>query len=351
MPLRKIRVLVVDDSLFMREFITSQISKDDAVEVVGTAADPYEARDKIIELAPDVMTLDIAMPKMNGIEFLRLLIPQYPLPVVVVSAVDGAVFDALNAGAVDFVNKSDVKDKRGRERFISELIIKIKIASIAKVGKNRHPELIKAEKQKTAGNFESDAVIAIGASTGGTEAILTILKQLGGDLPGILIVQHMPPVFTRLYAERLNEACAMEVREAKNGDELKPGTALVAEGGLQMSLERKDGRLCVKSVQAEKVSGHCPSVDVLFDSISKIEGINSLGVILTGMGSDGARGLLAMKKAGASTIGQDKTTSVVYGMPEVAHSIGAVDIQLPIGDIAAQIYKWCDSRTKRKTES
>lgn len=347
MPARKIRVLVVDDSLFMREFIASEISKDEGIEVVGKASDPFEARDRIIELTPDVMTLDIQMPKMNGIEFLKKLMPQYPLPVVVVSAVDDVVFDALNAGAVDFINKSGMKNEREKQSFISELVVKLKIASIAKVGKYKHSPQRDVIAQKAVGDVKGDSLIALGASTGGTEATANVLKELGNDLPGMVIVQHMPPVFTKLYAQRLNDECAMEVREAKDGDEIRPGSALVAPGGFHMTVVKQRGCLHVECREGEKVSGHCPSVDVLFDSVAKLRGINSLGVILTGMGSDGAKGLLAMKKAGAYTIGQDKETCVVYGMPAVAYNIGGVDIQLPLVSMPRQIYKWYNGLAKR----
>lgn len=347
MAFKEIRVLVVDDSLFMREFIASELSKDTGIVVVGKASDPYEARDKIIELSPDVMTLDIQMPKMNGIEFLKRLMPQYPLPVVVVSSVDGAVFDAMNAGAVDFITKSNLRDERDKQRFVSEMVLKIKIASIAKVGKYKHIEEHKTGTTRAAGRIEGEAVIAIGASTGGTEAIYSILKELGNDLPGIVIVQHMPPVFTKLYADRLNNSCSMEVSESKNGDDVKPGSVLIAQGGQHMQLLRRAGGLYVECREGEKVSGHCPSVDVLFDSVAKIKGINSLGIILTGMGSDGAKGLLAMKKSGACTIGQDKQSSIVYGMPEVAYSIGAVDFQMPLSEIPAYIYKWYNGKCQK----
>jgi two-component system chemotaxis response regulator CheB len=347
MPAKKIRVLVVDDSLFMREFIASEISKDDGIEVVGKASDPYEARDRIVELMPDVMTLDIQMPKMNGIEFLKKLMPQFPLPVVVVSSVDGVVFDALDAGAVDFINKAGMRSEREKQSFISELVVKLKIASIAKVGKHKHSPERGAIVQKAVGSVKGDSIIAIGASTGGTEATFNVLKDLGNDLPGIVIVQHMPPVFTRLYAQRLNDECAMEVKEAADGDEVRPGSVLVAPGGLHMSVVKRGGGLRVECREGEKVSGHCPSVDFLFDSISKLRGINSLGIILTGMGSDGAKGLLAMKKAGAYTIGQDKQTCVVYGMPAVAYNIGAVDIQMPLVNMPRQIYKWYNGLAKQ----
>ncbi len=339
---KRTRVLVVDDSLFMREFISSKLSEDAGIDVVGKAGDVFEARDKIIELSPDVMTLDIQMPKMDGIEFLRKLMPQYPLPVVVVSAVSGRVFDAMDAGAVDFITKSAMKNDQERRNFISELAVKLKIASIAKVGQHKHSavhDIIASRASVCAGKNQ---LIAIGASTGGTEATFTILKNLGNDLPGMVVVQHMPPVFTRLYAERLNNACAMEVKEAADGDEVKPGCVLIAPGGLQMTVARRGSRLYVACAEGEKVSGHCPSVDHLFLSISRLKGIKSLGILLTGMGSDGAKGLLEMKKAGAYTLGQDKKTCVVYGMPAVAASIGAVDLQLPIQSMAPQVYDWHD---------
>jgi len=337
---KKIRVLVVDDSLFMREFIASELSKDSGLMVVGKAADPFEASDKIMELNPDVMTLDIQMPRMNGIEFLRKLMPQYPLPVVVVSAVSSSVFDALNAGAVDFVTKTALKTEGEKRQFISELVVKIKIASIAKVGQHKNASAKSQAAQKAAGGKGKKCLIAIGASTGGTEATLQILRGLGNDLPGIVIVQHMPPMFTRLYAERLNETCAMAVKEAEDGDEILPGRALIAPGGLHMAVARSKGGMIVECRPGDKVNGHCPSVDVLFESVAKLKNVDTLGIILTGMGSDGAKGLLAMRNAGAETIGQDQKTCVVYGMPAVAAKIGAVQHQLPLGDIARHIYDW-----------
>jgi two-component system chemotaxis response regulator CheB len=342
MAAKRIRVLVVDDSLFMREFISSKLSEDTGIEVVGKAANAFEARDRIVELTPDVLTLDIQMPGMDGIEFLRKLMPQYPLPVVVVSAVSGRVFDALNAGAVDFITKSELKDEQERRQFISELSVKLKIASIAKVGQYKHSTARDIITKQAGGRISGNELIAIGASTGGTEATLTILKDLGNDLPGIVIVQHMPPVFTRLYAERLNKTCAMEAREARDGDAVKPGLVLIAPGGFHMTVARRAGGMYVECREGEKVSGHCPSADQLFLSVSRLKGINSLGILLTGMGSDGAKGLLAMKKAGARTFGQDKQTCVVYGMPAVAASIGAVDMELPIQGMAQRIYEWYD---------
>lgn len=339
MGAQAVRVLVVDDSMFMREYIASALSGDPGIEIVGKAGDPFEARDKILALKPDVMTLDINMPKMNGIEFLKKLMPQYPLPVVVISAVSSSVFDALDAGAVDFITKPELKTERDKLQFISEMSVKIKIASIAKVGQHKRSPARNAGMGST-GKPAVSGIIAIGASTGGTEATLSILRELGGDLPGILIVQHMPPVFTRLYAERLNNICAMEVREAKDKDELRPGSALIAPGGLHMGVVRRGGGFFVECREGEKISGHCPSVDHLFDSVAQLKGINRLGIIMTGMGSDGAKGLLAMRQSGASTIGQDQKTCVVYGMPAVAYKIGAVEKEMPLGSIARGIYDW-----------
>lgn len=342
--MKKVRVLVVDDSLFMRKFIISEISKDLSIEVVGEATDPYEASEKISELMPDVMTLDINMPKMDGIMFLKKLMPQYPLPVVVVSSVSDSVFDALDAGAVDFINKTSMANEREKKSFSSELIVKIKIASVAKVGEHKHSTKKGKHLASSKDKNLTKEIIAIGASTGGTEATLNILKNLGNDLPGMVIVQHMPPVFTRLYAQRLNNTCTMEVKEAEDGDELYPGRVLIAPGGLHMTVTKRGTKFYVKCQEGEKVSGHCPSVDKLFNSIAQIRGIDSLGVILTGMGSDGAKGLLAMKEKGAYTIGQNKETCVVYGMPAVAYKIGAVDVQSPLSTIPTKIYEWCNRK-------
>lgn len=336
---KKIKVLVVDDSYFTRKFLCDAIEKDAGLEVVGTAADPYEARDKIVELSPDVMTLDVDMPRMNGIEFLRQLMPQHPMPVLVISAASNSVFDAMQAGAVDFISKSKISDESSKESFISELNVKIKIASIAKVSKQKQASGVAAAMQgKPADN--AHMMIALGASTGGTEATNTILKDLRCDLPGIVMVQHMPPVFTKLYAERLNKNCPMEVKEAQDGDEVVPGRALLAPGDYHMEVVKKGGIYRVKVYQGEKVSGHCPSVDVLFSSVAREVGPNALGILLTGMGADGAKGMLEMKKTGATNIGQNKETCVVYGMPMVAKNLGAVTSELPLDQIAKRTYQW-----------
>jgi two-component system chemotaxis response regulator CheB len=289
-----------------------------------------------LELKPDVVTLDVEMPKMDGIAFLKKLMPQYPLPVIVVSSSSENVLNSLNAGAVDFVTKPDSGRSGSLPAFINELIVKIKIASTAKVGsfkKDYQPVKFVSDK----GTDMRDMVVAIGASTGGTEALYSIITTLPRDMPGILVVQHMPPVFTRLYAERLNNSCPLEVKEAEDGDLLKPGRVIIAAGEHHLQLKKGSSGYYVKSQPGEKVSGHCPSVDVLFDSVAQVAGAHAIGVILTGMGSDGAKGLLNMKKAGAWTIGQDETTSTVYGMPMVAYNIGAVMKQLPLGKIAQEI--------------
>lgn len=335
---RKIRVLVIDDSLVFRETVARGIANDPGIEVVGTAADVFDARDKIIELEPDVLTLDVEMPRMNGIEFLKRLMPQYPLPVVMVSAVSDSVFDALNAGAVDFVNKPDAAP-RSMDHFINELIVKVKIASMAKVG---HLKKEYAGTKITGGVGEKNrnAIIAIGASTGGTEAICEVVQAFPRDMPGVVIVQHMPPVFTRMYAQRLNNSCQMEVKEAESGDKIVAGRVLVAAGDKHMKVVRKGGVYSVECFHGEKVSGHCPSVDVLFHSVADAAGPDAIGVILTGMGYDGAKGLLKMKQKGAMTIGQDEASSVVYGMPKVAYDIGAVVKQSSLRNIPQLVYSW-----------
>lgn len=328
---RKIRVLVVDDSLVFREVIAKGISSDDEIEVVATAIDPFDARDKILEYEPDVMTCDIEMPKMNGIEFIKRLLPQYPIPVIVVSTVNDAVFDAINVGAIDFVAKPNVRNVKDIGAFIDEMISKIKIASASNVKAHTTNNYKMSVGDGT--KFNKNRIIAIGASTGGTEAIYRILKELPAQMPGILIVQHIPPVFSRMFAERLNGSTNLEVKEACTGDYLDQGKVLIAPGDQHMLLKKIGNRYKVECVQGEKVNGHCPSVDILFESIAKEAGSNAIGVILTGMGYDGASGLLAMKRKGARTIGQDKDSAVVYGMPKVAYNIGAVEKQASLENI------------------
>ncbi len=336
--MRPIRVLIVEDSIVFRELLVQNLKKDPAIEVVGTAKDPFEARDAILACKPDVMTLDVELPRMSGIEFLRKLMPQYPLPVVVISSLSDKVFDALNAGAVDFVAKPAVSSRTQLEDFIrNELLVKIKIASTAKISNIK--KTVMAQEQQQLNVKGQDLVVAIGASTGGTEAIFDVVKNYGTDIPGIVVVQHMPPGFTKMYAKRLNDQCRIRAKEAQTGDRVLPGTLLLAPGGdMHMHLVKVNGVYQVEIKRGPRVNGHCPSVDVLFESVAKVAGPKAVGIILTGMGGDGAKGLLQMRKAGARTIGQDESTCVVYGMPKVAYDLGAVEHQEKLSDIARRTY-------------
>lgn len=343
---KKIRVMVVDDSILARSLIIKGLSAHPQIEVVGYAINTSDAKNKFALYQPDVMTMDVEMPGMDGISFLKQFLPDHPVPVILVSSLNLRVFDALSAGAVDFVRKPD---KEGQDAFIEILTQKVLTASTAKV---RTPRLSTAAAPKATvlaapkasaaplhtamSNIlaTDNVIIGLGASTGGTEATLEVMKQLPADIPGMVIVQHMPQGFTAMYAERLNRLCRMEVREAKNGDEIRRGLALVAPADLQAKVVRSGNRYTLSCVHAEKVSGHRPSVDVLFRSMAENVHCKMVGIILTGMGQDGADGLLAMRKRGAYTIGQDEETSVVYGMPMVAHKIGAVVTQAPIDNIA-----------------
>ncbi len=332
--MKPIRVLIVEDSIVFRELLVQNLKRDPAIQVVATAKDPYEARDAIIQYRPDVMTLDVELPRMNGIDFLRKLMPQYPLPVVVISSLS----DALNAGAVDFVAKPALSNRAQLEDFIrNELMVKIKIASTAKIS-NIKKNVMMSEQQYLSPKGKNN-IIAIGASTGGTEAIFSVVKDFGTDIPGVVVTQHMPPGFTSMYAKRLNDQCRIKVKEAQTGDVVLPGHLLLAPGGdMHMHLVKVNGTYQVECKKGPKVNGHCPSVDVLFESVAKTAGANAVGIILTGMGGDGAKGLLAMRKAGAKTIGQDESTCVVYGMPKVAYDLGAVQYQEKLNDIAGRTY-------------
>lgn len=332
---KKIRVLVVDDSILFREVLARGISTDPYIEVVAKAIDPFDARDKILEFKPDVMTCDVEMPKMNGIEFIRRLLPQYKLPVIVVSTVSEAVFDAINVGAVDFVTKPNVQSAKSVEYFINDLIIKIKVASIAKVS---IPKTTSEINTTTNQKLNTSKVIAIGASTGGTEAIYNLLSHLPNNCPGIAIVQHIPPVFSKMFAQRLNNSTNFIVKEAQTGDFLEQGKILIAPGDKHMRIRKSGNRYKVECFQGDKLNGHCPSVDVLFESLAKECGSNAIGVILTGMGYDGAKGLLSMRKSGARTIGQDEKSSVVYGMPKVAYNIGAVEKQVSLDNLPQMLF-------------
>lgn len=338
--MKKVRVLVVDDSALVRKVLREGLNRHPQIEVVDVASDPFVARDKLVEWKPDVMTLDVEMPRMDGIEFLRRLLPQWPIPVVMVSSMTQAgaqtTFDALAAGAVDFVAKPTSALGQGLAEQLDELAQKILTARWAKVRvRQRAAVAAPAVPQALVGG--TDKVIALGASTGGTEALREVLTAFPKTAPGVVVVQHMPPKFTLLYAERLAKECAMEVREAADGDRVLPGRVLIAPGGLQMSVVRSGGQYRVTCRAGDKVSGHCPSVDVLFHSVAREVGANAVGALLTGMGADGAEGLLRMRQAGAVTFGQDEATSVVYGMPKVAFDKGAVSKQLPLSEVASAI--------------
>ena len=351
MPLRKtkrtIKVLIVDDSAMVREILQERLSKESGIEVVGTASDAYDARDKIVKLHPDVLTLDVEMPKMTGVEFLRRLMPQYPLPVVMVSSLTQKgkriALESLEAGAIDFVAKPSANLGRGLNNMVMELCTKIKIASTANVSHwkkkrqafpSEQQPLVSAKLKKV-----KSTVIAIGASTGGIEAITEIVSKLPVSSPGVVIVQHMPPMFTTMFANRLNVKTGLLVKEADDGDIVLPGQVYVAPGDKQLRIKNTGGTYSVKITDEEKVCGHRPSVEVMMQSMAKSVGGNGIGIMLSGMGSDGANGMLAMRQAGARTIAQDQATSVVYGMPKEAYDRGGVEQVLPLQKIAGGIVK------------
>ncbi len=342
-----IRVLIIDDSALVRDILSKGLGSDPGIEVVGTAPDVFVARDIIVRVKPDVLTLDVEMPRMDGIEFLRKLMPQYPIPVVVVSSLTqkgkDVTMQALEAGAVDYVSKPMANLAEGLQGMMNELRTKVKIASTANVShwKNKKFENADEAKPNLTGSKalaeSTDKIIAIGASTGGTEAIRKVVSYLPPNTPGIVIVQHMPAGFTKTFADRINQVAMMNAKEAEDGDRIINGRILIAPGDYHMKVERSGGRYEVRLIQTDKVNGHRPSVDVLFHSVAQQVGANAYGVILTGMGNDGAQGLKAMKQNGAKTFGQNQSTSVVYGMPKVAFDVGAVDIQLPLDEIPKRL--------------
>lgn len=341
--IRPIRVLIIDDSALVRQLLAQGLAADPAIEVVGTAVDAYDARDKIVALHPEVLTLDVEMPRMDGVEFLRRLMPQYPLPVVMVSTLTqrGAqiTLKALEAGAVDFVAKPSSGQGFGVMDILEELRAKIKMAATVDVSywKNRGGLLRPAAYNRLTAlpSAADERIIAIGASTGGTEAIRQVLEGFPAAMPATLIVQHMPAGFTRMFAERLNQLCAMEVKEAVHGDQVRAGRVLLAAGGEHMTLVRRGGGFEVHCAPGEKVSGHCPSVDVLLHSVAKVAGPRAIGLLLTGMGADGADGLCALRRAKGRTLAQDQASSVVFGMPRVAYERGGAEALVGIEQMAA----------------
>lgn len=336
-----IKVLVVDDSALVRKLLTEELSRYKDIEVVGGAIDPYVARDKIVRLKPDVITLDIEMPRMDGLSFLAKLMKFYPLPVVVVSSLTPQnsqnAIRALELGAVEVICKPG--SSLSTTDISQRLVEAIRAASRARIAKTTSVEPV--DKENSQGNkiqFKTThKVIAVGASTGGTIAIEKLLSRMPLNVPGILIVQHMPEYFTASFAERLNSLCKIEVREAKDGDTAAPGLALIAPGGKHMLLERSGAFYNVRIKGGPMVHHQKPSVDVLFHSVAKQAGGNAMGILLTGMGADGADGLLAMRQNKAYTIAQDEATSVVYGMPGEAVKLGAACDVLPLEEIPGRI--------------
>ena len=357
----KIKVLIVDDSALIRKLLTEILGSDSEIEVVGAAADPYIARDKIKQLKPDVITLDVEMPKMDGVTFLRNLMRLHPLPVVMISTLteQGAdvTLDALEAGAIDFITKPKLDVNEVIKDYTEEIIGKVKAASKANVSaissSSPAPAKMQVEEKLSADSVikkkappkrfkTTDKIIALGASTGGTEAIKEVLIKMPADSPGMVISQHIPEAFSGPFAERMNAASAMTVYEAKDGQQILPGHVYIAPGSHHLLVERNGAQYICRLNNGERVNRHKPSVDVMFRSVAQNVGPNAIGVLLTGMGDDGARGLLEMKETGAKTLIQDEKTSVVWGMPGAAAKLGAADNEYPLSKIAINIMKRVD---------
>ncbi len=336
MPHPPYKVLVVDDSAIVRKVPIQLLSADPQIEVVGAAPDPYVARQMIAELRPDVLTLDMEMPRMDGLTFLRKLMEHFPVPTVVLSSLTGSgtemAVEALQAGAVEVLAKP--AGAFTLRNLAGDLPEAVKSAAQANVSKILSTGSSKRRLSMTA---TTDKIVAIGASTGGTKAIERILTELPATAPGMLISQHMPEAFTRTFADRLNQICAVSVQEAETGMTIRPGRVLIAPGSHHLELRRDGAQYVTALSDGPPVNRHRPSVDVLFESVSKFAGRNAIGVLLTGMGKDGAKGLLTMKEAGAETLAQDESTSVVFGMPKEAIKLGAAERVVPLNEIAEQI--------------
>jgi two-component system chemotaxis response regulator CheB len=336
-----IKVLIVDDSSVVRRICSQILSSDPEIEVVGTAPDPYVARDLIVTRKPDVVTLDIEMPRMDGLTFLRKLMKHFPLPVVIVSTLTtkgGEVaLEAMAAGAVEVICKPG--NETSLAEMAGDLVDAVKSAYQARERLASKRPVVQAQVQQVHQTLAATSMhlIAIGASTGGTVAIESILQSLPADTPGIVMVQHMPAFFTKSFADRLGRMCKMRVREAKDGDLVEVGLALLAPGDKQMVVRTTPRGYTVGVVEGPRVSGHRPSVDVLFRSVARAAGSKALGVILTGMGADGAQGMVEMRKTGAHTLGQDAESSVVYGMPKAAFDLGAVERQVSLEQMPHRI--------------
>ena len=342
------KVLIVDDSALMRQLLTEILSRDPALEVVGVASDPYIARDKIMRLQPDVITLDVEMPRMDGLTFLEKLMRAHPLPVVMVSSLTErsceTTWRALELGATDFITKPKLDVHSGTLQMAQEIIDKVKAAARAKVRPaNRllvaKPDLAVSHAPAALTFCATHKVVAIGASTGGTEAIREVLGQMPPDAPGIVMVQHMPEKFTTSFAQRLDSLSKIRVSEACDGDRVLPRHALLAPGNLHMEIARSGAQYRVRVFSSDPVNRHRPSVDVLFASCARELGRNAVGVIMTGMGADGARELAAMRRAGAHTIAQDEESCVVFGMPKEAIAMGGATEVLPLNRISGGILR------------
>jgi two-component system, chemotaxis family, protein-glutamate methylesterase/glutaminase len=338
---RKIRVLIVDDSAIVRKLLAEALSGEPDLEVVGTAPDPFVARDKILSLNPDVLTLDIEMPRMDGLTFLKKLMRFHPMPVVVISSLAQAssrtAIEALQCGAVEVLAKPGGPYSVGEMK--QDLPHKIRAASHARVARAKTVEPAAPVRPiaKAACHAGASTIIALGASTGGTEALRDVLIQMPENSPGIVAVQHIPAVFSAAFASRLNDLCRIQVREAVDGDRVLAGQALIAPGNFHMTLQKRGAEYSVAVRDGERVCYQRPSVDVLFDSVASVAGANAIGALLTGMGSDGAQGMLKMKRAGARTIAQDEASCVVFGMPREAIRLGAADHVLPLNRVAGEL--------------
>ena len=358
---RPIRVLIVDDSALVRQLLTELLGRDPDIEVVGAAADPFVAREKIRSLSPDVLTLDVEMPKMDGITFLSNLMRLRPMPVVMVSSLteQGAevTLEALELGAVDFVTKPKMDLSATLDGYAVEIIAKVKMAASARVRPlERRSANIEITPKHSADVIlaqgarkifrTTDRIIAIGASTGGTEAIKEVLMGLPPDAPGIVIAQHIPEAFSGPFAERMNRSCAMTVCEANDGQQIVTGHVYIAPGSHHLQVERNGARYICRLSDGPPVNRHRPSVDVLFRSVAQNAGVNAIGAILTGMGADGAQGLLEMREAGAPTIAQDERSSVVWGMPGEAVKCGAAELVLGLDDIAGRLMSLAHARVR-----
>jgi len=337
---RKIRVLIVDDSAIVRKMLTEALASEPDMEVVGTAPDPFVARDKIVSLRPDVITLDIEMPRMDGLTFLKKIMKFHPLPVIIISSLgqasSQAALESLQCGAVEVLAKPGGPYSVGELKH--DLPHKVRAAAQSRIAKPKAPLAAPAPLAPLAPAAASDStVIAIGASTGGTEALREVLSGLPANMPGILVVQHIPPGFSLAFANRLDNLYRLHVKEAADGDRLTAGLVLIAPGNFHMTLRKTRGQYNVGVQDGPRVCYQRPSVDVLFDSVAQAAGGDAIGAILTGMGSDGAQGLLKMKRAGARTLAQDEASCVVFGMPREAIRVGAVDRIAPLDRVAEEL--------------